>query len=143
MLEVFTMNLTLNISIMNNSFKTINPFNDEIIKKYETHTIKQLSDILKHSENTFQKWRDVSIKERCRLLNNLAEILDDDKHDLAKLISIEMGKPITQSIAEIEKCITLCDFYAVNAEDILADQLIETDASESFISYDPLGVILA
>lgn len=128
---------------MSNSIKTINPFNNEPIKEYKIHTSEQLAQILDNSKNTFGKWRQTSIKVRCRLLINIAQILEDDKEDLAKLISLEMGKPISQSISEVEKCITLCDFYATNAEDFLADELIDTDASESFISYDPLGTILA
>ncbi|MBO3100138.1 NAD-dependent succinate-semialdehyde dehydrogenase [Gelidibacter pelagius] len=128
---------------MSNSIKTINPFNNEPIKEYKIHTSEQLAQILDNSKNAFGKWRQTSIKERCRLLINIAQILEDDKEDLAKLISLEMGKPISQSISEVEKCITLCDFYATNAEDFLADELIDTDASESFISYDPLGTILA
>lgn len=128
---------------MKKSIKTINPFNNQDIKEYKLHTAQQLSDILECSNTTFYNWRQTSIKERCRLLMNLAQILEDDKRDLAKLITQEMGKPYLESIAEIEKCMTLCDFYATNADDFLADELIETDASESFISYDPLGTILA
>lgn len=128
---------------MNNSIKTNNPFNNQSIKEYKLHSKEELKDILDTSNKTFYKWKKTAIKERCRLLMNLAQIIEDDKEDLAKLMTLEMGKPITQSISEIEKCITLCDFYATNAENFLADELIDTDASESFISYDPLGTILA
>ena len=128
---------------MSNLVKTVNPFNNKPIKEYEHHTSKQVSKILEKAQDTFQKWRQTSIKERCRYLNNLAQILEDDKEDLAKMITSEMGKPLKESRSEIEKCVVLCDFYATNADDFLADELIETDATESFISYDPLGVILA
>ena len=128
---------------MNKSLKTVNPFNSNPIKEYKAHTSDELTQILETSKNAFHSWRKTSIKERCRLLNNLAQVLEDDKDDLAKLITLEMGKPISQSIAEIEKCVTLCDFYATNADEFLADELIDTDATESFISYDPLGTILA
>lgn len=128
---------------MKNSITTANPFNDQTLKEYKLHSSEELSHILENSDKAFQKWKQTSIKERCRLLLNLAQILEDDKMDLAKLMTLEMGKPILQSVSEIEKCITLCDFYATNADDFLADELIETDASESFISYDPLGTILA
>ncbi|MBA6152640.1 NAD-dependent succinate-semialdehyde dehydrogenase [Gelidibacter maritimus] len=128
---------------MSNSIKTVNPFNNEQLKEYNFHTSEQLTQLVKGSEKAFHQWRQTSIKERCRLLNNIAQILEDDKEDLAKLITLEMGKPLSQSLSEIEKCTTLCDFYATNAEDFLADELIETEASESFVSYDPLGTILA
>lgn len=128
---------------MSNSIKTVNPFNNQPIKEYLLYNSEELTDILETSKQTFQLWKNTSIKERCRLLINLAQIIEDEKHELATLMTLEMGKPITQSISEIEKCLTLCDFYATNADDFLADELIETDASESFISYDPLGTILA
>lgn len=128
---------------MENTIKTVNPFTNKTLKEYTLHTSDQLELILETANNRFYEWRQVPIKERCRLLLNLAQIMEDDKKDLAELMTHEMGKPITQSIAEIEKCVTLCDFYATNADDFLADELIDTDASESFISYDPLGTILA
>ena len=128
---------------MNNFINTVNPFNNQPLKEYKLHNNEELNQILDTANKTFKVWRHTTIKERCRLLINLAQILEDDKNALAELITLEMGKPITQSISEIEKCLTLCDFYAANADDFLADELIETDASESFISYDPLGTILA
>lgn len=128
---------------MDNAIKTINPYNNQPIKEYSYHTLEEIKSKIATADRTFHQWRQVSIKERCRLLLNLAQIIEDDKHELAKLITQEMGKPITESMAEIEKCLTLCDFYATNADNFLADELIETDADESFICYDPLGTILA
>lgn len=128
---------------MSTIIKTVNPFNIKPLKEYESHTSEELDYILQNSRKAFQNWRQTSIIERCRLLNNMAQILEDDKEDLAQLITSEMGKPLAESLSEIEKCVTVCDFYATNADDFLADELIDTDASESFISYDPLGTILA
>ena len=127
---------------MSSSVKTINPFNNEVLKEYNLHTSKELKNILKASDERFHSWKKTAIAERCRLLNNIAQILEDDKEDYAKMITLEMGKPIKQSLAEVEKCTSLCDFYSTNADNFLADELIETDADESFISYDPLGCIL-
>ena len=127
---------------MSSSIKTINPYNNKVLKDYKLHTTKELEEMVNIADDRFQKWRKVPIKERCRLLNNIAQILEDDKDEYAKMMTLEMGKPIKQSIAEVEKCTTLCDFYATNADSFLADELIETDAFESFISYDPLGCIL-
>lgn len=128
---------------MHNTIKTINPYNNKQLKNYPIHPSEEVAKILENSSDTFSKWKTTSIKERCRLIDNLAQIMDDEKQELAHLITSEMGKPISQSIAEIEKCILLCDFYATNSEDFLADEIIETDATESFISYDPIGTVMA
>src|SRR5690606_23247950 len=101
MLRSFIMILTLKTPVMNNSIKTINPFNNKTIKEYEVHTFEQLSHFLENSKKTFDKWRETSIRERCRLLDSLAQILEDDKDQLAELITLEMGKPLAQSISEI------------------------------------------
>ena len=128
---------------MKNSIITSNPYNQKELKTYNYHTDNELKIILDNAQNTFENWKTKEIKERTNLLQNLANILEDKKETYAKLMTKEMGKPISQSIAEIEKCVWLCDFYITNAEDFLADSIIETDAQESFISYDPLGVVLA
>lgn len=127
---------------MTKNITTINPYNNKPLKEYKLHSNAEIESIIKDSEARFKVWKKTSIKERCRLLQNVAQILEDDKMDYAQQMTLEMGKPINQSVAEIEKCASLCDFYAINAEDFLADELIETDAHESFISYDPLGCIL-
>lgn len=127
---------------MSNTITTTNPYNNESLKEYKLYSKTEVDEILNTAEKRFYNWKKVSIKERCRLLENVAQILEDDKQDYAKQMTLEMGKPIKESIAEIEKCATLCDFYATNADSFLADELIETDADESFISYDPLGCIL-
>ncbi|MBJ2174339.1 NAD-dependent succinate-semialdehyde dehydrogenase [Aureibaculum sp. A20] len=123
--------------------KTRNPYNGELIAEHEQHSKKEISQILKKAQDTFEEWRKEDISERVALLNNLGDLLIRKKAELAQLITKEMGKPIKQSVAEIEKCRTVCEFYAINADDFLSDELIETEAQESFISYDPLGCILA
>lgn len=128
---------------MSTTIETTNPYNNRALDTYNIHTPEELTDILENAQTAFHKWRETTIKERCKILNSLAQLLEDDKEDLAQRITLEMGKPLKESLSEIEKCATLCDFYATNAEDFLADELIETDATESFVSYDPLGTILA
>lgn len=120
-----------------------NPYTGEKIRSYEkdtSHSIKQKLELI---QSVQEEWFNKTIKERCELLENVSELLLERKEEYAMLMTSEMGKPISQSIAEIEKCAWACDFYAYNAEDLLADEIIETDAEESFISYDPLGCILA
>lgn len=128
---------------MGNFIKTINPYTNQTLHEYKMHTGVEINQILKNANDTFYEWRQTSIAERTKLLDNLAQVLEDEQDTLAQLMTSEMGKPISQSLSELKKCRTLCDFYAVNAEDFLADELIDTDAGESFISYDPLGPILA
>lgn len=125
------------------TIKTTNPYNQKELATYHHHTDGEIDRKLQDADTAFKEWRAKPIAERVGLLGDLKEQLESNKKDLATLITREMGKPIKESIAEIEKCAWLCDFYAVNAENFLADALIETDARESFISYDPLGVILA
>ncbi len=127
---------------MPKKIKTTNPFTNKTLNQYQLHSPVEIKSIIDTAEEAYHQWKRTSIKARCRLLNNLVQIFKDDKQAYAKQITLEMGKPIVQSIAEIEKCATLCSFYATNAEEFLADELIETDAHESYISYDPLGCIL-
>ncbi|MEM6517152.1 MAG: NAD-dependent succinate-semialdehyde dehydrogenase [Bacteroidota bacterium] len=122
---------------------TKNPYNQNKLNEYDFHNEKQVESILSLSENVFYDWRTKPIKDRAKLLENLIIILKDNIDDYANLITAEMGKPISQSKSEIEKCIWLCNFYKENAQRFLSDEMIDTEAEESFISYDPLGTILA
>ena len=81
--------------------------------------------------------------ERGRLLSNMADVLQSQKKDLAILMAQEMGKPVNQGIAEIEKCASVCQYYSANAATFLKNQIIETDASKSYVSFQPIGVVLA
>ncbi|MFS4469756.1 NAD-dependent succinate-semialdehyde dehydrogenase [Maribacter sp. 2210JD10-5] len=125
------------------SIKAINPFNGEPLETYQKDTSKSIANKKEKALTAFETWSVKTIAQRTKLLHNVSKLLLERKEKYANLMTKEMGKPISQSIAEIEKCVWACDFYHVNAENFLADQLIETDAEESFISYDPLGVILA
>ncbi|WP_040279766.1 NAD-dependent succinate-semialdehyde dehydrogenase [Psychroserpens damuponensis] len=125
------------------TIETKNPYTNKSIKQYKMFSKSEVHTSLETADRAFQEWKLVSIKDRTKLLDNVAEILYQNIDTYSQLITDEMGKPISESKAEIEKCILLCDFYRKNAEDLLSDELIDTEAHESFISYDPLGVILA
>lgn len=125
------------------TIETKNPYTQKIVASYDLISDESLNEKLDTADNQFQNWKTVPINKRSKLLSRVAELLLERKDRYANLMAEEMGKPITQGIAEIEKCAWVCDFYAKNADDFLADRLIETDAEESFISYDPLGLILA
>ena len=101
-----------------------------------------MQNLLKVSENTQLSWRNLSIQNRISFLPQLAQLLLENKEEYATCITTEMHKPISQAIAEVEKCALLCNYYYENAESFLATKNIKTDASESFVTYEPLGVIL-
>lgn len=124
-------------------FKTINPYNNEEVGSYKSISNEELQDKLALSKSEFGKWRTVSFEERSKLMVNAGRILRENVDEYAKMISIEMGKPISESKSEINKCAWVCDYYAENAEAFLADEHIKTDASQSFVKHDPLGIILA
>lgn len=124
-------------------FKSINPYNGKEIATYTEHSEDQVHMILEKSRTAFESWREVPIKERCKLLENAARILRNNVDKYAETMTLEMGKPISEARGEIKKCAWVCEFYAENAERFLADEIIETDASESFVSHDPIGTVLA
>lgn len=128
---------------MSNTVTTINPFTGKHIKTYNLHTKQEIDSVLLTGEKTFESWKKTNIKERTSLLKKLAKQLEKKREDLSALMTAEMGKPIAQSRAEIDKCVWLCDFYAKNADNFLSDAIIDTEAQESFISYDPIGGVLA
>ena len=124
------------------ALKSINPFTDEIIAEFEEHSEDQVNEILSKSEKAFRDWKSTSLQKRATLTQKLADILRQNKDEYARTITLEMGKAITESKAEIEKCAWVCDYYAENAETQLAPEIIETDAHLSRVQYEPLGTIL-
>ena len=104
-------------------------------------SIDQIEHIAQNARNAFEKWKKLEILERSDYIRNLAKILSKNKERYAKMITEEMGKPITQSIAEIEKCALVCEYYSENAESFLRDELVPTEFRKSFISFEPLGVV--
>jgi len=124
-------------------FKSINPYNNKEIASYTEQTEDEIKNILDKSDHVSKSWREVAIGERCNFLTNAGGILRNNVDKYAETMTFEMGKTISEARAEIKKCAWVCDYYAENAERHLADEIIETDASESFVSYDPLGTILA
>ncbi len=125
------------------TIKSTNPYNGNKIKTYTTHSEKEINDALEKAEQRFQEWKKTSFQERKHLMLKAAEELKRNKKNYAETITTEMGKPISQAIAEVEKCAWVCEYYAENAEIHLATEKIITDADKSYINYEPLGVILA
>ncbi len=125
------------------SIQSINPATEEVIETFEPHTTAQVNQALDEAHNAFLSWRETTFAERGAALHRIATYLREHKAELARLATLEMGKPIVESEAEVEKCAWNCDFYADNAEKFLADERIATNARESYISFLPLGVVLA
>ncbi|MCP4583597.1 MAG: NAD-dependent succinate-semialdehyde dehydrogenase [candidate division Zixibacteria bacterium] len=123
--------------------KAINPATNELIKDYREHTPEEVAQIIEKVQHEFLSWREVGFPQRAELMHNAAEILRRNKDNYARTITIEMGKTITESRAEVEKSAWVCDYYADNAEKFLADEIVETDASRSFVAFQPLGIVLA
>ncbi|MBW4639453.1 MAG: NAD-dependent succinate-semialdehyde dehydrogenase [Gloeocapsa sp. UFS-A4-WI-NPMV-4B04] len=122
---------------------TINPTTGETLKTFEPLTDTDIETKLAQAQKAFEQYRKTEITQKSVWLQAAAEILERDKENLGKLITLEMGKPLKGAIAEIEKCASGCRYYAEHAAELLADVPVSTDASHSFIRYQPLGVILA
>ena len=125
----------------NSKIQTINPATGKVISSYDIMSIDQIERIAQNARNAFEKWKKLEILERSDYTRNLAKILSKNKERYAEMITEEMGKPITQSIAEIEKCALVCEYYSENAESFLRDELVPTEFRKSFISFEPLGVV--
>lgn len=124
-------------------FKSINPVNGKEAGQYPAISSAELITRLDRSGTAFQDWRQVPLSERCHLMRNAGAVLRDNGEEYARMITLEMGKPITESRAEIAKCAWVCDYYADHASEFLVNEEIRTDATRSFVRYDPLGAILA
>ena len=120
-----------------------NPFDGTVIHTYVTHEPDEVNEIVVSTHTAWENWRTVSFSERSKCMKNAALILRRRKEELARLMALEMGKPLKGGIAEIEKCAECCEFYAENAAEFLKDEIINSDASKSFITFQPIGVILA
>ncbi len=120
-----------------------NPYNNQEVATIKAFNLNEIEDTLSLAQETFLQWRTTSFSERAAHLHNVALELENNKEDYAKTMTLEMGKPISQAIAEVEKCAWVCRYYADNAPDHLAPKTIETDASKSYVRYEPIGVVLA
>ncbi len=125
------------------ALKSINPVNGQLLKEYNEYSSEIITRRIAAAQVCYEKWRETPFSYRAKLLQRCAEQLVNSRHEYARLISMEMGKPINESIAEIEKCAWVCQYYAENGAAFLKKQLVETDATHSYIHYEPLGVILA
>src|SRR5437016_6054848 len=125
------------------SIQSINPATEEVVKTFEPYSAAQVNQALDEARKAFLSWRETSFAERGAFFHRIATYLRSHKADLARLATLEMGKPIVEAEAEVEKCAWNCDFYADNAEKFLADEHVTSNATESYVEFQPLGVVLA
>ena len=121
----------------------INPATEEIVATYPDHTEAQVLEVLAKAAEAGREWRKTSMEHRTKLLHKTAQELRKNLAQLARTITSEMGKPIGQAEAEVEKCAVGCEHYATHGAQYLANEVVKTDADESYIAYEPLGVVLA
>jgi len=122
---------------------TINPATEEILATFEPYNQEKMDRLFDQSRQAFVQWSTTPLEQRARALQHVAKYLRDHQADLARLAVLEMGKPITEAKAEVEKCAWNCDYFAENAHHFLADEHVNTNATESYVSFRPLGVLLA
>ena len=122
--------------------KSINPYSNRMFGEYEEYPEEKLEEILNNSSSAFKKWKRTDFSSRSSLMNKVADNLVNNIKDLSLAITLEMGKPVRESRAEVEKCAWVCRYYAANAEEFLKDENVDADTHQSYISYEPLGTIL-
>lgn len=123
--------------------KSINPATNKLIQEYREHTAEEVVDIINHSHETWLQWKGTPFSHRRGFMLRTAALLRARKTELATLMTLEMGKIIRESEAEVEKCAWVCEYYAEHAENFLKDEPIASDASRSYVTFEPLGLVLA
>jgi len=122
---------------------SINPATGETLREFSALSAQQIEQKLQLAADTFRTYRRTSFADRARMMMRAAEILESEKQELGKTMTLEMGKPLKAAIGEAEKCAWVCRYYAENAERHLADQIVETNAKKSYVHFQPLGPVLA
>jgi succinate-semialdehyde dehydrogenase/glutarate-semialdehyde dehydrogenase len=124
------------------SFTTINPATGQVVATFEAMSDVELEAALGRCQAAFESWRETELDERADRLRALAARLRENRDDLAELMTREMGKPLAEAGAEIEKCGWVCDYYADHGARFLAPETVSTDASRSFVTFQPIGLVL-
>jgi len=124
-------------------FKSIYPYTQEVIAEYELMNDKAVENCLAKSVTAFKHWKKVPFAQRSELMNKLAAVIEKNKHEYAVLISREMGKIVKEAKGELDKCIVGCRYYAEHAETFLKDLDQPSDASKSYVVFQPIGAVLA
>ncbi len=124
-------------------FQTINPTTEEPIKEYEIQPKEEVFQVAKEIKGKFSEWESLKISERAKYIRKIADVLRKRKKEFSELMTAEMGKPIRQAYAEVEKCAWTAEVYADNAEKWLEDDVLQADGKKHFVTFEPLGVVLS
>jgi succinate-semialdehyde dehydrogenase/glutarate-semialdehyde dehydrogenase len=122
---------------------SINPTTGETLKTFSALSAKQIEEKLQLAADTFRTYRRTPFADRSLMMLRAADVLETEKQEFARVMTMEMGKPLKAAISEAEKCALVCRYYAENAERHLADQSVETNAQKSYVRFEPLGPVLA
>ena len=123
--------------------RSINPATEEVNKEFETYSGKEITKITQDVRRAFTVWRGLGVSERAGYLKMLSEVLSNRAEEYGRLITIEMGKPIKQSVAEVEKCAWTAEIYAENAASWLKEEKVRADGKQNLITFEPLGTVLS
>ena len=124
-------------------FQSVNPYDGRLLNTFEGLNQHQLAEKISRTHLAFQRWKKIPFDERAALMHGAAEELLKNKKNYAQSITLEMGKVIAESLAEVEKCAKVCTYYADHAENFLKDEPLNTPHGEAYVHYNPLGVVLA
>lgn len=122
---------------------SLNPATGQPIKSYQTLSHSDVTVKIDLASQAFRSWQTTTFAHRTQLLRKIAKILHADRAKLAALMTAEMGKRVSEGLAEIDKCALVCEYYGQNAQAILQHEIVKTEAKSSYISFSPLGVVLA
>lgn len=125
------------------AIRSVNPATGETLAEYPPLDSAQIEERIARATSAFAQHRRISFSDRSQRMRRAAEILEQRKAEFGRLMTLEMGKPIKAAVAELAKCALVCRYYAEHAERYLADEMVPTDATESYIRYQPLGPVLA
>jgi len=123
--------------------QSINPATNEQIKEYKSFSDAEVEKRLAIAQTAFASWKKTSFETRKKLFQQVAKHLLAHKQEFAEIITSEMGKPIVESVGEVEKCALVCNYFADNAEKFLKSEDVKTEAKKSYVAYEPLGIIFA
>jgi succinate-semialdehyde dehydrogenase/glutarate-semialdehyde dehydrogenase len=123
--------------------ESINPATGEVLETFEEWSDEQITSTLQNVDQAFKQWRETSFEQRSVLMKKAVSVLREHQEKYAQIMSLEMGKPITQARAEVEKCALACEYYADNAGEFLKDEVIGSSAGKSYVRFPPMGTVLA
>ncbi len=121
---------------------TINPATEEILAEYPAMTPADIEELLQSSNHAAEQWKDTTVSSRRAAMIRLAELLREQKEEHGKTISLEMGKPFKEAVAEVDKCAWVCEYYAEHAEEFLQEETVDIDGMTGLVTFEPLGVVL-